>query len=317
MKSNLWRLDKPSEKTIQAYRDKFLDPLKESIKKSDLDSNVKLRLLEGDKLEQLLTGEADSLLGLNDEIMKEIGLSNTEEERKKIENAFNYSNLLSNNKDNSYWLAKIIQRNTCVYCNRHYIFTVVAPKLVKGKKKIYVTRPEFDHWYPKSKYPLLSMSLFNLIPSCHICNRLKGVKDVGKKKDQDQYQYIHPYIHKDKEPDITFRVSLTAGPDPEWTIKLDCGENDKEKAMMDVFKLNEIYAFHGNLEVKDIMKFNEAYTEGYIKTLFTKVLEDSHGIMTRHEVYRFFFGTEMEPDKFLDRPLSKMKYDILKYLRFL
>lgn len=318
MKSNLWRLDKPSEKTKQAYLSRFLTSLNKSIENSNLAQKVKDVLLDGDILEQLLIGEAESLIDKNKELMNKFELANTKKERKEIENAFNYDGFLSRNQDNSYWLAKMIQRNTCVYCNRHYIFTVDAPNL-KGKKKQYVTRPLFDHWYPKSKYPLLSMSLFNLIPSCHICNSLKGVMDVGK----NVLQCIHPYIHEGEEPNIKFRVSRTAGPDSEWTIKLDCERNVEKKEekkiinTIGVFRLNEIYAYHGNLEVKDIMKFNEAYTEGYIKNLFTKVLENSHGEMTRHEVYRFFFGTEISSDKFLDRPLSKMKYDILKDLGFL
>ena len=33
--------------------------------------------------------------------------------------------------------------------------------------------------------------------------------------------------------------------------------------------------------------------------------------LTIEEVYRMLFGTEIKEDKYLDRPLGKMKYDIL------
>jgi len=37
------------------------------------------------------------------------------------------------------------------------------------------TSPELDHFLPKHKYPLFSMSAYNLVPSCKICNQsLKG-----------------------------------------------------------------------------------------------------------------------------------------------
>ncbi len=83
---------------------------------------------------------------------------------------------------------------------------------------------------------------------------------------------------------------------------------------MKAFGLNEIYGNHGSLEVKDIMKFIDAYPPNYINTLFGIILRDSNNKLSRADVYRFFFGTEMDSDKFLDRPLSKMKYDILKEL---
>lgn len=35
---------------------------------------------------------------------------------------------------------------------------------------------------------------------------------------------------------------------------------------------------------------------------------------SQEDVYRILFGTESVPAKFLDRPLSKMKHDILEYL---
>ena len=60
----------------------------------------------------------------------------------------------------------------CPYCNRAYTFTVW--KKYKGKKAIIKSRPQFDHYLPKSLYPYFAISLFNLIPSCSLCNQAKG-----------------------------------------------------------------------------------------------------------------------------------------------
>ena len=38
---------------------------------------------------------------------------------------------------------------------------------------------------------------------------------------------------------------------------------------------------------------------------------------SQEEVYRMLFGTESIPSKYLDRPLSKMKHDIMEYLRII
>ena len=308
MNSNLWQLDMPSEELIQAYLDKFLGKIRGNINRSTWPQDVKdLFNPEGnnDNLKDLLIGDPELLLSRNNSLWEQIERINSHPRLEDIEDIFNYSGFFSNNKENSYWLAKKIQRNTCVYCNRLYIFTVES-KDVNGNF-IHLTRPDFDHWFPKSKFPLLSMSLMNLIPSCPICNsKVKRDKIFGI------YTHIHPYIHKEGGPQIEFRASKTE--DSEWTVKLDCGNDPKANKTMEDLKLNEIYANHGSLEVKDLMAFKEAYPPDYINTLFDLILSDSNNKMSKADVYRFFFGTEMERDKFLDRPLSKMKYDILKKL---
>lgn len=305
MKSNLWRLDMPSVETKNAYLDRFLQKLSDRINNhDDLSQEFKNLLLSDRHLEDLLIADPQKLKDLNDSLMTEINKLPSPPTNDEIESVFNYIGFLSKNKKNSYWLAKKIGRNTCVYCNRLYIFTVEG-----DAPNEHLTRPVFDHWFPKSVFPLLSMSLCNLIPSCPICN-----SSLKKDQEFDINNYVHPYIHEGEEPQIKFRVSKTAESDSEWTIKIDCGSGEKEKNTIDAFALNEIYGNHGSLEVKDIMKFNDAYPQGYINTLFDIVLEDSKGKMSRADVYRFFFGTEMDSDHFLDRPLSKMKYDILKKL---
>ena len=314
MKSNLWHLDMPSEKTKNEYLNTFLDKIRGKIVGSPLE-NILMPSNDPTILKQLLIGEPKELISLNTTLMDQIKESKPIPDKQideEIKRIFNYTYYLGNKK-NSYWLAKKIQRNTCVYCNRTYIFSVEAllpdpPDESATSPKEYITRPVFDHWFPKSKYPLLSMSLLNLIPSCSICN--------SSLKRDDEYNiedYFHPYIH-DEEPQITFRVSKTPESDSEWTIRIDCGERKKEKNTIKAFALNEIYGNHGSLEVKDIMKFNDAYPQGYINTLFDIVLEDSNKKLSRADVYRFFFGTDMDSNHFLDRPLSKMKYDILKEL---
>ena len=40
-------------------------------------------------------------------------------------------------------------------------------------------------------------------------------------------------------------------------------------------KLQEIYAMHGELEVRDLMNFKDAYPTGYLKQLFGDVLKAS------------------------------------------
>lgn len=59
---------------------------------------------------------------------------------------------------------------TCVYCNAQYAFSYD-----NGRNSF--QNYEIDHWMPKSKYPYLCTSFFNLQPSCSKCNKLKSSKD--------------------------------------------------------------------------------------------------------------------------------------------
>jgi hypothetical protein len=84
----------------------------------------------------------------------------TEEFLKVIEvECFFYDNY---KKWKAYDLAHALGMNTCCYCNRQFTFTYES---ADGN-----TRPTFDHFLKKSTYPFFSLSLFNLIPSCKICN---------------------------------------------------------------------------------------------------------------------------------------------------
>ncbi len=86
------------------------------------------------------------------------------ENAKHLEEAFLYKlfEKTSVDKDawNAYKFCSGLNIEVCPYCNRQYIFTVMVHKkgMHKGNKEC-ITRPEIDHYYPKSMYPYLSCNL--------------------------------------------------------------------------------------------------------------------------------------------------------------
>jgi hypothetical protein len=65
--------------------------------------------------------------------------------------------------------------NICPYCYRSY---VNVSESEDGTKAV---TPDLDHFFPKSRYPFLSVTLSNLIPSCLFCNqRAKNDEDFYK-----------------------------------------------------------------------------------------------------------------------------------------
>lgn len=69
--------------------------------------------------------------------------------------------------------------NVCLYCNNEDIETI--------KKKGAESRPDLDHFFPRSKFPFLAVTLSNLIPAGKRCNQTY-------KKTHSMLDYIHPFI---------------------------------------------------------------------------------------------------------------------------
>lgn len=264
---------------------------------------------------KLLIGKPKEAFDLNNELMKKIfpdyDLNNLDDLKshktvmEKIEKVFYYSGVISGEKDNSYWLARRVGHNTCTYCNRQYTFTIGSDETSEK-----ITRPQFDHWFPKKWFPLLSLNLYNLIPSCSICNSsVKGSEIFSLAT------HIHPYLQNDYEPNFEFIPVISTETERDWSVKLNRVIGSREDNTIKSLKLEELYDAHGDLEVKDLMNFATGFTDNYLRDLYHNILSDfaTKGY-TKEEVFRIVFGAEYLSEHTLDRPLSKLKRDVLKYL---
>lgn len=320
----LLKLRIPSAALKNEYANRYLDKLAVRVKNGvmskgslcELSSETKEILLPGwntptpnkGVLRKLLICEPKDLKKLNDELVAKFNAIPNVADRPSdniLLLIFGYEKIFnSSSKSEAYWLSKQIDSNTCVYCNRQYAFTI--EKGTGSNKDERLARPAFDHWFDKSTYPLMSLSLCNLIPSCTICNSsIKGQTNF------DLSTHTHPYVHEPGHPDITFKASLKTSVPPQWTVVIDTPAGSKEEKTVKDMKLQEIYAMHGELEVRDLMNFRDAYPTGYLKQLFDDVLKASKRKLSRSEVYRMLFGAEFDNSHFLERPLSKLKHDIL------
>lgn len=304
------QLETYDKKFHKEYSGKFRQSIEDRVDDSNLSPDSK-DLLKS-KIEILLTGSVDDITRENGVVMDALeaneGISKGDL-KEIIKKIFDYDSDISRNKENSYWMAGKIGRNTCTYCNRVYSFTVVKGR---GRNKRYITRPQFDHWYPKSKFPLLALSLYNLIPSCPVCNStVKGQTELP------HGEYIHPYIKDSNASEFKFRASLASSSSGlRWRLRIARKKNTKIDRTIRALALEEVYSQHAELEVKDIMDFDAAYERGYVNELMDNLLAKANGGrgLTRRDVYRMLFGVEYETDRFLDRPLSKLKRDLLEQI---
>lgn len=262
----------------------------------DLPSKLKVFLLKDDNIEKLVSGVPKDLLSLVGNFEK---IKFSKRDQKKIRFFFintGYENWFQVNYSKVF-LDKL-NLDTCTYCNRNYTLNLIDSR----------TRAELDHWFPKEKYPILSLSFFNLIPSCHSCNHIKGSPNINWKEALDNY--IHPYlIEKDETFKFGFNYDLSLN---DYKVEIDVKKGSKIERTILANSLKEIYSSNANKELKDLVDLRYKYSDNYIDILINKTFE---GLMTEEEIYRMVFNIEIDEKKYHQRPFSKFKHDIIEELK--
>ena len=200
-----------------------------------------------------------------------------------------------------YWCAYLfvylIDIRVCPYCNRQYI----TPVLKKDGKM----RGDLDHFLPKSKYPYLSMSIYNLIPVCKFCNSsFKGTEEF-EEDDLNPYEdsfddYVKFCFDMDLESNIDIKIK-----------KYD-DNNSNVDNYINMFKLNDQYQYHTN-KVEELIYKRLMYSEEYINDIRDKFFGSS---ISTQQLKEIIVGYTSEKSKINDEPLSKLKRDIVSQLKF-
>jgi hypothetical protein len=211
----------------------------------------------------------------------------------KILNAFNYKNYRK-----SAVLLELAQRlnvMSCPYCNMAFTLFVM-----ERKKRL--AKFQFDHFFSKLEYPFLSMSLYNLIPSCPVCNQSKSTGHLSLK--------FHPYVSSIADQFI-FKVTKPVGlflgakkDDIEIEIVKNGNVKDEELDFYNrTFHIKALYQRH-----RDIAQevFDKAYQETYYRSNpFTFINDMSYR-------RRLTYGVYMDESEIEKRPMSKFIQDICK-----
>lgn len=195
------------------------------------------------------------------------------------------------------------------YC--HKIFPRLKSKkseLLKGNMHNHF---DLDHFLPKSICPLVSLSFYNFVPSCSVCNeKLKGADMIGE-TDKSKLLVLSPtsdIYNFDK--DIKIRIAYNAGvstlrmqehPDDfrlEFTPK-----GSEYQTIVNEFRLDERYNYHKQIALKLYDLFQD-YSPGHISQL-EKLFG---GAKKRNEIENQIFRGEYTEDN--ARCFDKLKRDI-------
>lgn len=276
-----------------------------SNKRSGLDQDF-CNLFSLDEIKELIISKPGRLIELCDEKSSlYIGLGKSlndfNNQASKLFVVSGYTDWFIKKKKN-YELAKALDRHTCIYCNREYIFVYKRRNREKGKGMV----PQFDHWFPKQDYPLLALSFYNLIPSCATCNTIKSVEELNLN------DHLHPYIDVDISSTYSFSYSSLSATKNEIIFKNNSLYNSKSIDTLNKLNLELIYEGHSNKELQDLIDLRYKYSTNYLN----KLLEETFPYLqiSKEERYRLIFGIEINKDNYHKRIFSKFKSDIINEL---
>lgn len=200
-----------------------------------------------------------------------------------------------------------LELKACVYCNANY---TISDSDGEGYY-------DLDHWKPKSYYPFLCISFFNLQPSCPSCNRRKSASDIAffglwddtgsrdldvLKFKLDERSLVNYLVFLEKE---MLKVDLVAA-DP-WNADKVVIRNNTDNRL----HIEARYAEHNDFTEEIVWK-SKIYNASMIQSLRNSGF--STLIPKQMDLERFILGTYTDSDEIHKRPLTKLAIDLAKQL---
>jgi hypothetical protein len=211
--------------------------------------------------------------------------------------------------------AKMIERarkpGKLTSLNRMNITPGKKEKLSQWKTTRKLNHFTLDHVISKSDFPLFSLSLYNLVPCCFVCNsKLKGTKPLVTNAESrilspssDSYTFFK---------DVRFRLLFRNGEfknvlaEQDFALYYECKNRSKIYAeSIGLFKLVQRYVAH-KPEIVSLLSKRVKYSDtrleqiaSLLKIPFDKVKSD-------------IFGEELFNDNAWFKPLTKLRRDIAR-----
>lgn len=225
---------------------------------------------------------------------------------------FNYDSMVSSNGTKFSELISLLDINTCPYCGRSFIQTVK-----KKSNGSYIRTCQADHFYPKSEYPWLALSLRNLIPVCSTCNRIKGkiiepfLYPYEEEMGQAYRFQTHPvtglnYLTGTRGAEKEFEVSLEKTPAVKDVERINPGFSKRAENEINVLGLSELYTTH-NSYVLNIFRQRWIFGEPYVQELLHAYPELFHD---PSEVRSMLYLKSIDKESIGRNPLDKLTRDI-------
>jgi hypothetical protein len=287
-----------TETKLSTYKQKVVDYINNKAGYTLIDSFIALLIANPQKINLIVDKVGEVIKPADEKEFGEDYFNEMIETYKNFADRKSFFNLFEGKAKNQYYSAismvYTIDLNVCPYCNRSFINTT------KKEKGDNYRTCQLDHFYPKSKYPYLALSFYNLIPVCGTCNHLKG-KDYN-------LNIPSPYELESADDLVKFELKLKSADLMSKTgQEIIINPINSDYNVNSPIPLSELYKYHIDV-AHEILQKKYIYTDERIGELFSSFpdLFDSE-----REVKQLLVGNYLDPDDFNKRPLSKLTHDIM------
>lgn len=213
-----------------------------------------------------------------------------------------------------------IGQHVCPYCNENYIKNRQlrrGPLPDAGRAH---AAAQLDHFFPKKhiNYGIFSLTLSNLVPSCPVCNHIKGTQELK----------VSPYMSGRKLDDVKFTwKSAKHEPIPSsiedmlLILRARSPENQLAKDILeDMETLHLAKQIEGKSESHYLPHKREAflllrearlYTKSH-RELLWKDFGELLGFSREQEMFRHMLGVFYSEEDAAGYPLGKLRLDIIQ-----
>lgn len=191
---------------------------------------------------------------------------------------------------------------TCVYC--HSQSTLIVEKLTDGSLKALL---QLDHKFPKSEYPFLCTSFYNLYPICGNCNLSKS-KLESKFSLYTDTDYLNILSFGLKDESIAKYWTSKKSRDLEITVTAETQDEELLEPYTKMFLIKEIYNMQIDIAEELVHKqlvYNGEYKETLVES-FKALFPD------QSMINRLIIGNYDKPEEMLLRPMAKFVQEIAR-----
>ena len=201
----------------------------------------------------------------------------------------------------------------CPYCNAETVYSIAFDE----KRPIKIARSALDHYFPKSKFPFLAISLCNLVPSCTRCNT-----SIKRDRELDYTRHLNPYSDSFHDavkftcaPDdcaVGFRPDDICSEDDFHFIVSERGKLGHEdferrgKAIADFFRIEKVYNCLFRYEAVQDIYYSRIADSGYYDMLRRMLGEN----VSDNRLRELFLNVVEDVSKINKVRLSKLAIDM-------
>ena len=184
-------------------------------------------------------------------------------------------------------LARNLHIDVCPYCNRNYI----------NQKK----GTTLDHFFPKSLYPLVAISFYNLIPSCYSCNTFKSNTDI---------EIPNPYQIDNDNPPFTFIAILDKLLNTKLVVEY---HNRSYQSGYEFLGIEKVY-IDDKAYLLDFINKTRFLSENYAACINSILGEQKVFSLSGNEIKAAILGRGFFSDSYNSVPYHKISRDLYKEL---